>query len=82
MLVNLLLDMDLNSITAEAFYSIPQDVIDKIKVAKEPIKIVVNRNNRQGQVIITEQEYTDSIKAIINLTYADKDKYWQPNIKK
>lgn len=44
--------------------------------------IYANLQTKQGIKLNSSGEFLDKVKTIIGLTYADRDKYWQPNIVK
>ena len=63
------------------YYSLPNDLTDKIKMSTE-FYFVLNKMKIQGVKFSPNKNFVTDIKTIIGLTYADKDKYWQPNLAK
>ena len=64
------------------YYTLPSDIIELIKNSKGDVTLVFNRLDKQGLKYTFSKNFLDDIKTIINLTYDDKGKYWQPNFVK
>lgn len=62
-------------------YAVPNEVVEKIKTAKEPLTVFVSKQTRQNYRIKSKVDFTKAVQKIISLTYSDKDVYWKPNIK-
>lgn len=72
---------NIHDIRAFAFYRTTPELIKKLSSSKNPVIFKVHHQTKQNIVSNTDIEFTQAAQKIISLTYNDKDKYWQPNVK-
>lgn len=66
---------------SKGYYPLNDSIINDMLSANN-ITIYANLQEKQGIQLKSSDSFIKKIKTIIGLTYADKDKYWQPNLAK
>lgn len=62
-----------------SIYSVPKDIIEKIKIINNPINMIIHKQTRQNFILYTDIGFTKAMQKIISLNYSNKDEYWQPS---
>lgn len=63
-----------------AIYDVPENVINEIKKAKQPITLIIHKQNRLNITLKSDLDFTQKIQDVINTTYNQKDELWKPSV--